>query len=116
MTRFAGALRVGLIGYGAIGRVVHRELVRQAPDAVDPVSILVRRPDALGAAARGAACLGIEELGTADLDSLLPVAPALAGIECYLCGPPAMIAAVRLSLRKRGVTPRHIHFENFGFR
>ncbi|MBK8580107.1 MAG: hypothetical protein IPN78_18460 [Candidatus Accumulibacter sp.] len=53
----------------------------------------------------------------ADLDSLLPVAPALAGIECYLCDPPAMIAAVRLSLRKRGVTPRHIHFGNpSGFR
>jgi len=64
--------------------------------------------------------LSLQALATgsapADLDSLLPVAPALAGIECYLCGPPAMIAAVRLSLRKRGVTPRHIHFENFGFR
>lgn len=81
MTRFAGALRVGLIGYGAIGRVVHRELVRQAPDAVVPVSILVRRPDALGAPARGAACLGIEELGTADLDSLLAREPDLV-VEC----------------------------------
>jgi predicted ferric reductase len=45
-----------------------------------------------------------------------PRQPRWPGIECYLCGPPAMIAAVRQSLRKRGVTPRHIHFENFGFR
>ncbi|WP_300456363.1 ferric reductase-like transmembrane domain-containing protein [Accumulibacter sp.] len=51
-----------------------------------------------------------------DLAALLPAAPALAGIECYLCGPPAMIDAVRQVLRERGIRPRHIHFENFGFR
>ena len=51
-----------------------------------------------------------------DLDSLLPAARDLAGSECYLCGPPGMTAAVRHALRKRGIQPRHIHFESYGFR
>ena len=51
-----------------------------------------------------------------DMASLLPASPDLASRECYLCGPPAMVAAVREVLRRRGVTPRHIHFENFDFR
>lgn len=51
-----------------------------------------------------------------NLDSLLPPACELAEIECYLCGPPGMIAAVRQCLYERGIKPRHIHFENFGLR
>lgn len=51
-----------------------------------------------------------------DVNALLPDALKLAGIECYLCGPPGMVAAVRQSLRERGIKLRHIHFENFGFR
>lgn len=51
-----------------------------------------------------------------DLDTLLPCAKNLAGQECYLCGPPGMVAAARRSLHGRGIAPRHIHFENFEFR
>jgi predicted ferric reductase len=51
-----------------------------------------------------------------NLDSFLPERGQLAGVECYLCGPPGMVAAVRQALRRRGITARHIHFENFGFR
>ncbi|MBI5890976.1 MAG: ferric reductase-like transmembrane domain-containing protein [Nitrosomonadales bacterium] len=51
-----------------------------------------------------------------DLDALLPDAHELSHRECYLCGPPGMIAALKPALRQRGITPRHIHFENFGFR
>jgi ferredoxin-NADP reductase len=64
--------------------------------------------------------LSLQAVATGDeppnLDSLLPEARALARHECYLCGPPGMLAAVRHSLHERGITPRHIHFENFGFR
>ena len=51
-----------------------------------------------------------------DLESLLPDAQGLSGHECYVCGPPGMIAALKQALQHRGITPRHIHFENFGFR
>ncbi|SBT05165.1 Ferric reductase domain protein protein transmembrane component domain protein [Candidatus Accumulibacter aalborgensis] len=51
-----------------------------------------------------------------EVNDLLPDALKLAGIECYLCGPPGMVAAVRKSLRERGIRLRQIHFENFGFR
>ncbi len=49
-------------------------------------------------------------------DSFLPARGRLGGSECYLCGPPEMVATLRQALRTRGITPRHIHFENFGFR
>jgi predicted ferric reductase len=51
-----------------------------------------------------------------DVASLLPAGRDLANRECHVCGPPAMVAAVRKALRQRGVTTRHIHFENFDFR
>jgi predicted ferric reductase len=52
----------------------------------------------------------------ADFEALLPDASELSRHECYLCGPPGMIAALKPALLHRGITPRHIHFENFGFR
>ena len=52
----------------------------------------------------------------ADLNALLPSTPEPAQYECYLCGPPGMVAMLRQFLQERGITPRHIHFENFGFR
>lgn len=51
-----------------------------------------------------------------NLDALLPDARELARHECYLCGPPGMIAALRKALRDRGIAPDHIHSENFEFR
>lgn len=51
-----------------------------------------------------------------DLDALLPDARMLARHECYLCGPPGLIAALKTALRHRDITSPHIHFENFGFR
>lgn len=52
----------------------------------------------------------------ADMNALLPNAPEQAHYECYLCGPPGMVAMLRRFLQGRGITPRHIHFESFGFR
>ncbi|KIZ40252.1 MULTISPECIES: ferric reductase-like transmembrane domain-containing protein [Rhodopseudomonas] len=51
-----------------------------------------------------------------DLERLLPPATKLSGVECYLCGPPGLIAALKSALRARGVTAQHIHYENFEFR
>lgn len=51
-----------------------------------------------------------------DLNSLLHDTQGLAHYECYLCGPPGMVAALRKDLHKRGVTPHQIHFEKFEFR
>ena len=33
--------------------------------------------------------------------------------DIYLCGPPAMVEAVRAFLRDKGVTPKHFHYEKF---
>ena len=33
--------------------------------------------------------------------------------DVYLCGPPAMVEAVRLFLREKGVAPAHFHYEKF---
>lgn len=54
--------------------------------------------------------------GVPDLDLVLPDAATLAGHECYVCGPPAMVAGVRAVLQRRGIEPRHLHLENFEFR
>jgi len=51
-----------------------------------------------------------------DLNLLLPDAGSLARHDCYLCGPPGMVAGLRKALSAKGITPRHIHFENFEFR
>jgi predicted ferric reductase len=51
-----------------------------------------------------------------ELERLLPDARSLSGGECYLCGPPGLVAALKSALRRRGITARHIHFENFDFR
>jgi predicted ferric reductase len=51
-----------------------------------------------------------------DLNIILPEASSLAQHDCYLCGPPGMVAGLRKALSGRGITSRHIHFENFEFR
>ena len=51
-----------------------------------------------------------------DLERLLPDARRLSGTECYLCGPPGLIASLKSALRARGVAARNIHYENFEFR
>lgn len=51
-----------------------------------------------------------------DLNTILPEATALAQHDCYLCGPPGMVAGLRKALSGRGISSRHVHFENFEFR
>lgn len=54
--------------------------------------------------------------GTPDLRRIMPDAPSLKGVECYLCGPMALVASATALLRERGVAPDHIYFEQFDFR
>ncbi|MFT4279249.1 MAG: ferric reductase-like transmembrane domain-containing protein [Rhodopseudomonas sp.] len=51
-----------------------------------------------------------------DLGPLLPPAGKLSRAECYLCGPPGLIAALKPLLAARGIAARHVHYENFEFR
>ena len=51
-----------------------------------------------------------------DLSLLLPDAAVLTQHDCYLCGPPGMVVGLIKALSLKGITPRHIHFENFEFR
>lgn len=51
-----------------------------------------------------------------DIEGLLPDARELSGVECYLCGPPGLVGALKQVLSARGVAAQHIHFENFEFR
>ncbi|MDQ1373453.1 MAG: hypothetical protein QOJ09_791, partial [Actinomycetota bacterium] len=39
----------------------------------------------------------------------------LGGLQCYVCGPPPMMAAVERSLIDAGVPPRQVHSELFTF-
>ena len=38
-----------------------------------------------------------------------------AGVQCYVCGPPAMMAAMERTLIDAGVPPRQVHAELFTF-
>lgn len=54
--------------------------------------------------------------GLPDLSLLLPAAGELAGCDCYLCGPPGMVAVALDVLAARQVPPARTHFEGFDFR
>lgn len=56
------------------------------------------------------------EEGPPDLSAILPDGAELAGRECYLCGPPGLVAKAVDILGGRGVKPERIHFEGFDFR
>jgi predicted ferric reductase len=51
-----------------------------------------------------------------DLEQILPSASQLSGAECYFCGPPGLIGALKRVLGARGVAARQFHYENFEFR
>lgn len=47
---------------------------------------------------------------------LIPATPELPGTNCYLCGPPGLVAAAVHYLLAQGVPGGQIHFERFDFR
>ena len=53
-----------------------------------------------------------DQLGLPALQTLVP---DIAKRDVYLCGPPAMLGAVRRRLRTLGVPPARVHFERFDY-
>ncbi len=53
--------------------------------------------------------------GHADADALRHMAPAIAGSQVYLCGPPAWTDAAREAAREAGVAPENLHTELFAW-
>jgi len=53
------------------------------------------------------------EKGHVDAPRLKRLVPDCAEREAFLCGPPAMVDAVRRCLQELGVAPRRIHYERF---
>lgn len=54
--------------------------------------------------------------GLPDLSQLLPDMALCGDRDCYLCGPPGLVAAARRVLMKCGVAATQIHSERFDFR
>ena len=99
-TIFAMTIRVGLIGYGAIGAVVHRVLAHEHADAAAVTAVLVR--DAARLAASPAAPLLVP-----SLDALLACKPDLI-VECAghaavdACAVDVLMAGVDLMIVSAG--------------
>lgn len=51
--------------------------------------------------------------GLLSAERLRKLVPEIAGSDVYLCGPPAMMTAVKTTLRSLGVPSRRIHTERF---
>lgn len=109
---------------GGIGITPFLALLRAGPRMVPTTLCYLYRPEAdapfvqeLTELAQADPKLSLHVIATGnqppELTSWLPAAERLAGRECYLCGPPAMIANLRRVLRRGGVAPREIHFESF---
>ncbi|MGA9961484.1 MAG: hypothetical protein WBP66_03990, partial [Azonexus sp.] len=47
---------------------------------------------------------------------IIPATSELLGLNCYLCGPPGLVASAVDYLLAQGVPGRQIHFERFDFR
>ena len=108
MMPFIAALRSGPPAHPTRLLYLHRE-GRGAPYAQELLDIATRQP---------ALQLQIVDTGDGlpDLDQLLPAAGDLRGLDCYLCGPSALLDATRRVLQQRGIDGSRIHFERFDFR
>ena len=108
VTPFIGLLRSGPVGTATTLVYLYRN---EADAAFLPELRAIAASDPL---------LSLQGVATGetlpDLKRLLPDARRLSGTECYLCGPPGLIASLKSALRARGVAARNIHYENFEFR
>ncbi|MBP9712382.1 MAG: ferric reductase-like transmembrane domain-containing protein [Sterolibacterium sp.] len=112
ITPFMATLRAGSLSAPVHLIYLHRD----ADDAayVDELHALAQQQPLL--------TLVVQASGAAlpDLSKLLPQilsdAPQGGSRDCYLCGPPGLVAAARRVLMQRGVAATQIHDERFDFR
>jgi len=57
--------------------------------------------------------VGDDETDLLSIPLLRRGVPDIASRECFVCGPPGMVDALRRRLRKLGVPRRHVHYERF---
>jgi predicted ferric reductase len=57
--------------------------------------------------------IGDDQTDILSVPALRRGVPDIATRECFVCGPPALIAAMHRRLRKLGVPRAHIHYERF---
>jgi predicted ferric reductase len=108
ITPFMAALRNGLLNHPVHLIYLHREGAH-APYLQELNELAARQPQLQ---------LHVEDTGDAlpDMERLLPLAGELCELDCYLCGPSAMVDSTTQLLKARGVGARRIHFERFDFR
>lgn len=59
--------------------------------------------------------IGDDNTDLLSIPALRAGVPGIASRDCFICGPPAFIDALRRRLERLGVPRRHIHFERFEF-
>lgn len=108
ITPFVAALRGAVRARAVTLLYLHRE-GPDAPYAKELQELAARQPELR---------LQIVDTGPSvpDLGPLLPPAEALHGHHCHVCGPTALVDAVRRLLEARGVSAPRIHTERFDFR
>ena len=59
--------------------------------------------------------IGDDNTDLLSIPALRAGVPGIASRDCFVCGPPAFIDAVKRRLERLGVPRRHIHYERFEF-
>jgi len=59
--------------------------------------------------------IGDDKTDRLGIPALYALVPDIAGRDVYVCGPPAMVDAVRRRLRALGVPRDQVHFERFAY-
>jgi predicted ferric reductase len=120
--------RVALIA-GGVGITPIRALLEDMPGepgdiavvyrAITPEDVILRDELDQIARRRGAELHYVfgdhREVETLSPDELRRLVPDIAQRDVYVCGPPAMTDAIRVTLASTGVSRRHIYTERFAF-
>lgn len=107
-------LRAMLDGFGASADVVLLYRVASAEDAVfvDELRDFALKPNMTIHIIPGTQ-IGDDQTDLLSVPLLRRGVPDVAGRDCFVCGPPALIAAMKRRLRMLGVPHAHIHYERF---
>ncbi len=107
-------LRAMLDGYGPADDVVLLYRVARAEDAVfvDELRRFAQAPNMTIHIIAGTE-IGDDRTDLLSVPALHKGVPDIAGRECFVCGPPALLTAMHRRLRTLGVAHQHIHYERF---